>query len=74
MLLIFYFIRDFFGFVFEILSSVVGWFVSIISLIGSCIGFLGSLFVALPTLFKVSLIGLVAVSVIYKVLGREGQD
>lgn len=74
MLLIFYFIRDFFAFVFEILSSVVGWFVSIISLLGSCIGFLGSLFLALPVLFKVSLIGLVAVSVIYKVLGREGQD
>lgn len=74
MLLIFYFIRDFFAFVFEILSSVVGWFVSIITLIGSCIGFLGSLFLALPVLFKVSLIGLVAVSVIYKVLGREGQD
>lgn len=74
MLLIFYFIRDFFAFVFEILSSVVGWFVSIISLLGSCIGFLGSLFLALPVLFKVSLVGLVAVSVIYKVLGREGQD
>ena len=72
MILIWWYISDFFGFIFDIVSSVVGWIVSVIGLITSCVGFLGNLFLALPTIFKVSLIALVAVSVIYKLLGREG--
>lgn len=72
MILIWWYISDFFGFIFDIISSVVGWITNVISLIMSCIGFLGNLFVALPGIFKISLIALVAVSVIYKLLGREG--
>lgn len=74
MVLLWWYISDFFGFVFEMISSVIGWLVTVIQLIGSCIGFLFSLFDALPIVFKISLIGLVAVSVIYKILGREGGD
>lgn len=73
MILIWWYISDFFGFIFDTVSSVIGWIVSVISLITSCVGFLGSLFMALPAVFKVSLIALVAVSVIYKILGREGK-
>lgn len=74
MILIWWYISDFFSFIFDTVSSVIGWIVSVISLITSCVGFLGSLFLALPTIFKLSLIALVAVSVIYKLLGREGQN
>lgn len=74
MILIWWYISDFFNFIFDTVSSIISWIVSVISLITSCVGFLGNLFLALPTIFKVSLIALVAVSVIYKLLGREGQD
>lgn len=74
MVLIWWYISDFFAFVFDLLSSVIGWIVSVIGLIGSCVVFLGSLINSLPTAFKISLIGLVAIAVIYKLLGREGQD
>lgn len=73
MIRIWWYISDFFDFIFDIASSVVGWIVSVIGLITSCIAFLGDLFNAMPTFFKVSLIALVAVSVIYKLLGREGE-
>ncbi len=72
MILIWWYISDFFGFIFDIITSVISWITNVISLIMSCIGFLGNLFVALPAVFKISLIALVAVSVIYKLLGREG--
>lgn len=73
MILIWWYISDFFSFVFSTITTVVNWFVSVISLITACISFLGTLFNALPSLFKVSLVALVAVSVIYKLLGREGE-
>lgn len=73
MILIWWYISDFFDFIFDTVSSVIGWIVSVISLITSCVGFLGDLFLALPTIFKISLIALVAISVIYKILGREGK-
>lgn len=74
MILIWWFLSDYYVFVFDIISSVVGWLVSVIGLLTSCVTFLGGLFNALPVIFRVSLVGLVAVSVIYKILGREGQD
>lgn len=73
MILIWWYVSDFFIFIFDTVSSVISWIVSVISLITSCVGFLGNLFLALPIIFKISLIALVAISVIYKLLGREGK-
>lgn len=74
MVLIWWYISDFFGFVYEMLSSVISWIISIITLITSCVGFLIKLIGVLPTAFTISFIALVAVAVIYKIFGREGQD
>lgn len=71
MVLIWWYISDFFGFIYEMLSSVIGWIVSIITLITSCVGFLIKLVGVLPTAFTISFIALIAISVIYKILGRE---
>lgn len=73
MILIWWYVSDFFNFIFDIFSNVISWIVSVLSFITSCVSFLGNLFMALPTILKISLVALVAVSVIYKLLGRDGQ-
>lgn len=72
MVLIWNYISGFFTFVYELLSSVISWIVSIIGIIVSCVSFLGDVVAALPTVLTTSLVALVAIAVIYKVLGREG--
>lgn len=74
MVLIWWYVSDFFNFIYELFSSVIGWIVSIIGLITSCVGFLVDLIAVLPTAFSISFVAVVAVSVIYKVFGREGQS
>lgn len=74
MVLIWWYISDFFGFVYDMISSIVVWIISIIGLITSCVGFLVKIIGVLPTTFTISFVALVAVAVIYKVFGREGQD
>lgn len=74
MILIWWYISDFFTFIYEILSSIIGWIVSIIGLITSCVGFLIKFVGVLPTAFTISLLALIALAVIYKLLGREGQS
>ena len=72
MVLIWNYISGFFIFVYELLSSVISWIVSVIGIIVSCVSFLGDVIAALPVVLTTSLVALVAIAVIYKVLGREG--
>lgn len=74
MMLIFFYIYDFFAFIFEALKTVVGFITSIFSVIGSCLVFLKDFFGALPVMFWVPFLGLVAIGIVYKVLGREGAN
>lgn len=74
MALIYNYVKDFFGFVFEALKTLVGFFGSILSVIGTCLIFLKDVFTALPAIFWIPFVGLIAICVIYKILGREGQD
>lgn len=71
MVLIWWYISDFFNFIYELLSSVIDWILSLISLISFCVSFLFRLVDVLPTAFTISFIALISISVIYKVLGRE---
>lgn len=73
MFLIFSFIRDFFTFVFSVFSCVINWLGSVTSLITSCITYAIKIFNVFPVTFYIALLAVVAVSVIYKVLGREGK-
>lgn len=74
MILIWWYVSDFFNFVYSLLSSVISWIVSIISVIVAAISFLFTLFFELPSFLKVPLIGVVSISVIYKLLGRGEQS
>ena len=71
MVLIWWYITDFFNFIYELLSSVISWILSIITLITSCIGFLIKVVGVLPTSFTISFVALIAIAVIYKIFGRE---
>lgn len=74
MILIWWYVSDFFKFVFGLIGTVV-WFISdTVGIMGDCAFFLGRLFLVTPTIFKVSLVALVSISVIYKLIGRESQS
>lgn len=60
-------IVDLFKFVFEFLYS-------LLIILGSCISFLMKIIGALPTFLVVGAVALIFVAVLYKLLGREGQD
>lgn len=74
MFLVFYYIWDFFTAVFNMISAVSKWILAVIGLLTSSVGFLIKIIGVLPTAFTISFVALVAVAVIYKILGREGQD
>ncbi len=74
MVLIYWYITDFFSFIFEAVKTIVSWLVSLFDMIGKAISFLFQVVDALPTVLVISFVGLIAVSVVYKFLGREGQD
>lgn len=71
MVLIWWYVSDFFGFIYEMLSSVIDWIVSVISLLTFCVSFLFKLVDVLPSAFTISLFALISISVVYKLLGRE---
>lgn len=74
MVLIWWYVSDFFNFVYSLLSSVISWIVTVIGLISSGISFLFTLFFELPYFIQIPLIGVVSISVIYKLLGRGDQS
>lgn len=61
------FVVDLFKFLFEFLYN-------LILILASCVVFLGKIIGALPTFLVVAAGALIIVSVLYKILGREGQD
>lgn len=58
---------DLFKFIFDFLFT-------FIQILVSCVLFLGNIIGALPTFITVAALALIVVAVLYKVLGREGQD
>ena len=74
MILIWWYVSDFFVFIFELFSNIISWFDRVFAFITLCIHFLGLLFDALPTVIKILLVSLLAICVIYKLLGRDGQS
>lgn len=58
---------DLFKFIFDFLFT-------LIQILVSCVVFLVKIIGALPTFITVAALALIVVAVLYKVLGREGQD
>lgn len=67
-------IVSFFGTVWGTISGFARVFVNLISILGKCVSFMGAVIGHLPVYFTVPMGILVIVAVLYKILGREGQD
>lgn len=68
------FFKSTFDTFFEIIRGFGGVIYSLINVLVKCVSFLGSVFGHLPAIFYAALSVLVIVCVLYKILGREGQD
>lgn len=68
------FIKSTFDTFFDIIRGFGGVIYSLINVLVKCVSFLGTVFVHLPPLVYAALTVLVIVCVLYKILGREGQD
>lgn len=74
MLKLIQFFKTAFETIFEVINSLGGVIVALITVIRKCVLFLGSIIQHLPAALTFSVTALVVVCVLYKILGREGQD
>lgn len=71
MAFVYWYIRDFFLFIGNIIVFIFDLIWSIICVLIGAVEFLGSVISSLPTVLTVSMTALVIICVLYKVLGRE---
>ena len=74
MLLIYNYVKDFAVFLYETVAIIFEWLYSIITLLISCISSLGQIIIWMPSVITIAVTALVAITVLYKVLGREGSN
>lgn len=74
MLIIYYYIRDFFLFIGNTVKFVFDLIVSLIGVLTASGDWLLTIVRSLPLFLIAPLVALVLISILYKVLGREGQD
>ena len=74
MLKLIQFFKTAFETIFEVINSLGGVIVALITVLRKCVLFMGTIITHLPAVFTVSVTVLVIVCVLYKILGREGQD
>lgn len=74
MLVIYWYISDFFTFIVEMVQTLVGFITTLFDIVYQSILFIGLLLNALPTVFTVSVGGIIALCIFYKVIGREGGE
>lgn len=71
MAFVYWYIRDFFIFIGNLISFVLDLLWTLIQVLMSAVEFFGSLVSSLPTVLTASITALVIICVLYKVLGRE---
>lgn len=71
MVIIFNTVRSFIDSVISFFTGIGNLIYTLVQLLSKCFSFLFDLIGALPTAFTVSLVALVAIAIIYKLLGRE---
>lgn len=72
MAIVYYYVRDFFAFIGGLISALIDLIQKVLDVVIEGATFIKDLALSLPTMFYVFFIALVAISVIYKILGREG--
>lgn len=68
------FLKDGFDTIFNIIRGFGGVIYSLITVLVKCVSFMGTVANHLPLVVKIAVGVLVIVCVLYKILGREGQD
>lgn len=68
------YLGDFFQWFIDLFKSIGGIITSVVSVLGTCVDYLGEILSILPGWMYAILIVLVVVCVLYKVLGREGNS
>lgn len=71
MALVYFFIRDFFSFIGEVIVGVFSLLWNLILVLIKCVTFLTSLVSHIPLVIAVPFGAVIVISVLYKVLGRE---
>lgn len=74
MVIIWYYIRDFFVFCGDVIKFVFDLIYSVIGVLTASASWLVTVISSLPALFVIPLTALVVISILYKVLGRENQS
>lgn len=74
MVRIWWYITDFFNFIWEAIKTIVGFFDVVVDMITSSVEFLLNLASSMPYILIIPLSALIAISVIYKLLGRGEQS
>ena len=74
MKIIYFYVRDFIGFIIDIVGFIFDIIIKLVNVLSACFDWLYNVIGALPTVFLVSGMALIIISIIYKILGREGQD
>lgn len=68
------FFKEAFDTVIGIVTGFAGVIASLITVLVKCVSFFGTIINHIPLTFRIALGVLVIVCVLYKILGREGQD
>lgn len=71
MAIVYYYIRDFFVFIGQIIVGVFQLLWSLIQVLIKCVTFLGSLVEHIPLVLSVPFGAIIVIAVLYKILGRE---
>lgn len=74
MAFVYWYIRDFFIFVGQLLIFLISLFGALVDMLVKAVAFLVSAIGSLPVLFTVSAGALIVVCVLYKILGRESSS
>lgn len=74
MILIWWYISDFFNLIWESFKIIVDWFEILIDIFVNSFSFIADISVALPIVFIFPVVALASLSLIYKFLGRGDQS
>ena len=74
MVVIWWYISDFFGFIWNAINVIVDFFEILVEIITSSFGFIINVAGAMPLILILPISALAAISVIYKLLGRGDQS
>ena len=74
MAIVYYYVRDFFSFIGDVVTFVFNLIMSLIGVLAAAAQWLFDVVTSLPLILIVPVTALIVISILYKVLGRENQS